>query len=349
MWADKDFTSLPARAQRMYMFLVSQPDLSNVGTITIASRRWANCVPDESVSDIEEDLRYLAAKSYVIVDTDCEELLIRSYLKWDGGWKSPNMMISVKASATQILSETIRASVRDELEKLDTSHLPMKVSDKTGRSTKEFIELLISQIQESLACDETDEEVLNWGINGLQDKELTHSERVKKTDINPIRIPSLMGSLTTTATAIDTTATDSTATAIDTTSKKTNFRPSRYPSDFEAFWAEYPVKDGKKKAYEAYGKAVRKIDLDSLIAAVRKYRNWLEATGTKPKFAQGWLNDERWNDSMTISPQRRNGYVNREQLKLDDQMRRIRESEQREQVRSSEQLEIGGGDNSYGF
>lgn len=86
-----------------------------------------------------------------------------------------------------------------------------------------------------------------------------------------------------------------------------NLTVRSYSSDFETFWSEYPVKDGKKKAYEAFRKAIRKINLESLIAAVRKYRNWLDATGTKPKFAQGWLNDERWNDSMTIIPQQHAG------------------------------------------
>ena len=304
MWGDRDFIGLPASAQRLYMFLVSQPDLSNIGTITIALRRWANCVSDESAEDIEADLKLLAREKYVIVDLDCEELFIRSYLKWDGGWKSPNMMISVKAAATQVLSETIRAAVRDELGKLDTSHLPMKVSEKTGRSTRDFIELLISQIQETLEADEYSDDVLSWGAKGLEEEKLTHSEWVKNSEIDPLLNPSRMGSLTTTATAIDSTAIDTTATAIDTTAEKTpSARREEYSEEFESFWAEYPVKEGKRPASKAFAKAVKKVSFDELIAAVRRYSAWLKTTGTKPKWAQGWLNDERWNDQLAVPQQ----------------------------------------------
>lgn len=74
-----------------------------------------------------------------------------------------------------------------------------------------------------------------------------------------------------------------------------------YSPEFERFWNEYPVKDGKKPASKAFEKALRKISLDDLIGAVQRYSAWLRMTGTKPKWAQGWLNDERWNDPLVVS------------------------------------------------
>jgi len=303
-WGDKDFTALPASAQRMYMFLASQPDLSNCGTITFALRRWAGCVGDEEPDDIMRDLMVLSAHRFVVVDMDCEEVLVRSYIKWDGGWRSPNMMVSIKAAATQALSETIRATLRDEIGRLDTSHLPTRISEKTGRSTRDFIELLIGQVQDILKDCEVDETVANWGKETLSE---TLSEgvcqRVTETlsDLNPsakgYRRGLPKGSITTTA--IDTTdTTDTTATAIDTTdtTAKNRVQPEPYSEDFERFWQVYPSKHGKRAASKAFDKALERASVDEIVAGAERYRNDPNRDPTYTKFAQGWLNDGRWSD-----------------------------------------------------
>jgi hypothetical protein len=338
IWSNRDFISLPASAQRTYMFLTSQPDLSNAGTITIALRRWAKCVGDQDADGILDDLRVLASRRFVVVDMDCEELLIRSYIKWDGGWKSPNMMISIKGTAQQVLSETIRAVIRGEISRLDTSHLPAKVNERTGRSTKDFIELLISQLEDSLDGDDVDDAVLDWG-KGAELDDLTHSERVKQDEINPLpnplRNPSVKGSLTTTATAIDSTAIDTTATAIDTTSKKADSKRETYPDDFERFWQTYPLKNGKSAAFKAFRKALRKAASSEIIEGARRYRDDPNRDPGYTKYPQGWLNDGRWADGpLPTKGATAVGYLTKSQKAQAewDEDRRIRaelESEQR--------------------
>ena len=307
------FTKLPARAQRTYMFLLSQPDISNAGTLTLALRRWANCVGDEAAQDIEDDLKYLAARGYVVVDEECEELLVRTYIKWDGGWRSPNMMVSIKAAASQALSETIRATLREEVTKLDTSTLPKKVNERTGRSTKEFIELLIAQLADELADDEKDPTVADWGRETLQGSlPITLSETLSETlsgtlpervpDSNPSRKGSAKGSgkgsSTTTTTAIDTTA-------IDTTSRVNNREKTAkrsYTPQFEQFWSLYPQhrRKEKPKAFTEWQKAVRRAEPDEIIIGLKAY---MTGDVTFAPYPAKWLKTDSWQDGPDLSRQ----------------------------------------------
>lgn len=299
------FTQLPARAQRTYMFLLSQPDISNAGTLTLALRRWANCVGDETAQDIEDDLKYLAARGYVVVDEECEELLVRTYIKWDGGWRSPNMMVSIKAAASQALSETIRATLREEVTKLDTSALPKKVNERTGRSTKDFIELLIAQLADELAGDEKDPEVADWGRETLQGTlPLTLSEALPERvpDSNPSRKGSAKGfgkgSSTTTTTAID-------STAIDTTTRVNNREKTAnrsYTPQFEQFWSLYPQHRRKEKprAFAEWQQATRRADPGEVIAGLKAY---LTGDVTYAPYPAKWLKTDSWQDGPDLSRQ----------------------------------------------
>jgi DNA-binding transcriptional ArsR family regulator len=70
---------------------------------------------------------------------------------------------------------------------------------------------------------------------------------------------------------------------------------------FDRFWKVYPKKSGKPSAFKAFKAAVRKVPAENLIAAAARYAEWLGSARRgefRPpaKMAQGWLNDERWND-----------------------------------------------------
>ncbi|MBJ8342802.1 hypothetical protein JGU71_28320 [Antrihabitans sp. YC3-6] len=68
-------------------------------------------------------------------------------------------------------------------------------------------------------------------------------------------------------------------------------------SDFETWWAHYPLKKAKGQAERAFTTARRNVDLDTLTAAVQAYSKTVN--GLDPKFiAYGstWLNGKRWLD-----------------------------------------------------
>ena len=152
IWRDPDFIALTKDAQHLYMFLLSQPDLNSAGTLTMALNRWATRAADTDREDMTQALHELSKHSFVVVDETSEEVLIRSYIRRDEGWKSPNVMRGIVQTATNVLSETLRACIRDELQKIDTSALSTKINERTGRSTKQVID-----------------ETIAWGVREFQD------------------------------------------------------------------------------------------------------------------------------------------------------------------------------------
>src|ERR1700722_18544386 len=93
IWKDGDFLSLPPMAQRLYLFLVSQPELTYCGTMPLRPARWVPKSAGLTPADIERDLKELEGTAYpspnpaesgclrspfVITDDDHGELFVRS-------------------------------------------------------------------------------------------------------------------------------------------------------------------------------------------------------------------------------------------------------------------------------
>lgn len=77
---------------------------------------------------------------------------------------------------------------------------------------------------------------------------------------------------------------------------------SVYSPDFEAFWTLYPVHEGKGAAFVAYKKARKLATHDEIVSGVERYRKVLAAApDRKVKWAQGWLNERRWQDDPNIT------------------------------------------------
>jgi hypothetical protein len=72
--------------------------------------------------------------------------------------------------------------------------------------------------------------------------------------------------------------------------------PLETPNAFDLFWSIYPIKVGKKKAQDAFKKALTETDLATLIAGATRYAedpNRVEAYTAHPTT---WLNAGRWGD-----------------------------------------------------
>jgi hypothetical protein len=271
-WVDGDFTSLSRRAQGTYFFLVSQPDLNRAGVLTMALNRWASRSAENDRAMILADLAELASAEFIVVDESQEEVLVRSYVRWDEGWKSPNIMLSVAAAAQQVTSETLRAVIAEEMSRIDTSTLSDKVNDKTGRSTREFIETVIAKCVEGLSGLRKNPSVLAWG---------TLPETL------PVRVREGFLTTTTPTTAPTTTPTTATTTVA--------------PAPFDAFWAAYPKRKDKGHARTAWAKAVRKADPETITAAAARFA--ADPNLPEPQFvplAATWLSGERWEDGPCV-------------------------------------------------
>jgi len=139
IWQDEHFLALPPTAQRLYMFLLSQPDLSYCGVMPLRERRWVPKAAGLTLSDIEQDLKALeaAGRMFVVTDETTGELLIRSMMRRDSAWKQPNLLKQARESAQAIESMKIRAILAAELRRLPLDDSP---SEQVRTLVADFIE-----------------------------------------------------------------------------------------------------------------------------------------------------------------------------------------------------------------
>ena len=123
IWNDPEFVALEAGPQRLYMFLLSQPDLSHAGLVPMRIRRWAKKVADYNAGRVEDDLATLEGARFVVTDDDTEEVLIRTFVRNDGVYKQPKVMLRMREDAKQIESPALRAAFRVELDRLPLDEL----------------------------------------------------------------------------------------------------------------------------------------------------------------------------------------------------------------------------------
>lgn len=96
--------------------------------------------------------------------------------------------------------------------------------------------------------------------------------------------------------------------------EKKDLAPADAPADlFDAFWSEYPRKDGKAAAVKAWPKACKKLDPPRLVAAAKYWSGLWQRAGFEKGFiphASTWLNGERWNDEPPTprAPAKTNGH-----------------------------------------
>jgi hypothetical protein len=76
-------------------------------------------------------------------------------------------------------------------------------------------------------------------------------------------------------------------------------RATSYPPAFEAFWNLCPVKRDKRKALAAWRRARKRADDETINRGMERYTAWLHANpDAPPKYPEGWLNGDRWDDEM---------------------------------------------------
>ena len=69
-------------------------------------------------------------------------------------------------------------------------------------------------------------------------------------------------------------------------------------TSFERFWEIYPRRDGKKDAVKAIEKALKIVDIETILNGVNRYKEFLKTTTQQTAMPASWLNKERWNDEL---------------------------------------------------
>ena len=123
IWEDSDFKALDPTEQRLYLFLISQPNLNHAGLLDLTLRRWAQKARGLTVAELEKTIATLEDARFVVVDHDSEELLIRSFIRNDGVWKQPKVMGAMVSGALEISSWQLRRALLAEMDRIPLEEL----------------------------------------------------------------------------------------------------------------------------------------------------------------------------------------------------------------------------------
>jgi hypothetical protein len=123
IWDDQDFVALDPEAQRMFMFLLSQPNLNHAGLLPLTVRRWASKARRLTVKQVRQSLADLDAAGFVVVDEETEELLVRSFVRRDEVYKQPRVMGAAVSGALEISSRRLRRALIGEMDRLPLHEL----------------------------------------------------------------------------------------------------------------------------------------------------------------------------------------------------------------------------------
>jgi hypothetical protein len=139
IWRDPHFLALEPGPQRLYMFLLSQDDLSYCGVIPLRPPRWASKAAGLTAAAIEQDLKALETdpRVFVVADWETGELLARSLLRRDEIWRQPNLLKAAREAAAQVESPRIRGALVAELRRLPLDETP---SEQVKTLVADFIQ-----------------------------------------------------------------------------------------------------------------------------------------------------------------------------------------------------------------
>jgi len=122
MWNDDDWRELSVPAQHLYLHLLSAPTLSYAGIADWRPARLSGMSKGATRLSIERAGAELVEKFFVVCDDETEEILVRSFLKYDGLLHKPNVAKAMVKAFEKTVSATLRAVIVHELRKLHDSH-----------------------------------------------------------------------------------------------------------------------------------------------------------------------------------------------------------------------------------
>jgi hypothetical protein len=103
-----EFRTLTARAQRVYLVLLSQPQINNCGCLPYVPKKWVRLAPDETDATLETAIRELVDRRFIVLDEQTDELLIRTFIKHDRIEKQPQLAQAARREFGETESREIR-------------------------------------------------------------------------------------------------------------------------------------------------------------------------------------------------------------------------------------------------
>ena len=160
IWEDADFLALDPQEQRLYMFLISQPNLNHAGLLDLTLRRWSRKARGLTSAELEKTLQALESARFIVMDDDTEELLIRSFIRNDGVWRMPKVMGAMVSGALEISSRRLQLALLAEVDRIPLDELsdePAKLRNGSeGPSIRQQVSVHIDVLRKAFDNPEPD-------------------------------------------------------------------------------------------------------------------------------------------------------------------------------------------------
>ncbi|MFF4090356.1 hypothetical protein ACFYY9_26270 [Streptomyces nigra] len=159
IWEDPDFLALDEREQRLYLFLISQPNLNHAGLLDLTLRRWSRKARGLTTAELEKLLQRLEETRFLVMDEDTEELLIRSFIRNDGVWRMPKVMGAAVSGALEISSRRLQTALLAEMDRIpldELSDAPTKLKGQDGPSIRQQVAAHIGSLRKAFGTPDPD-------------------------------------------------------------------------------------------------------------------------------------------------------------------------------------------------
>lgn len=284
IWGSSEFRGLSPAAQHLYFVLATSSTLSYVGVADWRPKRIAALSEGWTVEDVETAAHELSAARTIIIDSDTEEAMIRTWMKHDGLIDQPRMAVSVANAYAGVSSLMIRGVIVHELRKLKTSKPELK-----GWSKEKLLEVL----------EEPEVDPKETPIYPLPEVQLgANASQSETPDLAQTELR--LGPNQTSATPAPT---PSPSTSSMLQAPRSN--PPAYPEEFEAFWLIYPKKVDKRQAFKAWGKAATRATVEEIRTGAERYRDDPNREDQYTKNPATWLNADAWGNDPLPAPSTR--------------------------------------------
>jgi hypothetical protein len=130
IWSEPTVLSLTPEEQRAYLLVYTQPDLNRCGVLPYTLRRWAGLAKGDNARRLRAAFRTLEERRLLVIDEQTEELLVRTYVRWDGLLAQPQVVGAMVRDFRSIRSATLSTAFLAELRRI--WHLPIKTSERRG-------------------------------------------------------------------------------------------------------------------------------------------------------------------------------------------------------------------------
>jgi hypothetical protein len=150
IWSDDDWRALSMDAQHVYLMLLSHPDRNSAGVLSLTRRKWTRLAKDMSAERLNVALDELDESSFIVMDDETEEVLVRAFLRRATVYKHIRMFVNALREASEVESERLRSALGQELVRLPKLAIPTtntKMAEEAVRAQDQLDELA------SMLCD----------------------------------------------------------------------------------------------------------------------------------------------------------------------------------------------------